>query len=58
MGVRINETGGDNQIRSVDDLLGAVCDLADLGDLAFGHGDIGVAAWCSGAIDDSAVLNK
>ncbi|MBI3302042.1 MAG: hypothetical protein HYZ72_08205 [Deltaproteobacteria bacterium] len=59
--MRIDEPGRDDQVRSVDDLFGAIFDLAslvDFGDPAAGHGYVRPIPWRAGAIDHGSVLNE
>src|SRR6266700_2979080 len=55
-GVRVDKAGRDDAIGGVDDPLGAVLDLADLGDLAVRDRDVGMTARRAGAVDHCAVL--
>src|SRR5262249_24538626 len=55
--VRIDEARRDDQPVRVDGAPGAFRDLADLGDLAVGDGDVGPIARRTGSIDHGAVLD-
>ncbi len=58
MRVRVDETGGDDQIRGVDDARRLARKLADLGNEAVLDGNVGVDLRCTGSVDDGAVLDQ
>src|SRR5581483_6124896 len=57
MGVRVDEPWRDHAVAGIDRRLRAAVDRADLDDLAFGDGDVGMAARRAGAVDEQAVAD-
>src|SRR5277367_45034 len=57
MGMRIDKTGRNDHVGSVDRLLAALSDFADFGDTITGHGNVAAEARRAGSIDDGAVLD-
>ncbi len=58
MRVRVDEAGRDDAAIGVDHFRCAVPDLADLGDLASGDGNVGLTPRRAGAVDDGAVPDQ
>jgi len=56
--MRIDEARSNNQVRRIDDFLGAVGNLAKRGNLPSSYGDVRPLTWRTGAIDDSSVPDQ
>ena len=56
--VRVNETGRDDEIGSVDRVRGRPVDFSDVDDDPVANTDVGVHAGRTGAVDDGSVSDQ
>src|SRR5262245_21808127 len=58
VGMGIDEPRRDDQICSIDNFLGTICDFTNGGNLSVGHGYIRAVAWRTSTVNNGSVLNE